>query len=251
MALNTGIAADMKGILLSKSIQKLCSLRCVNKTLQWERDMKLNQIKKLISEMPFQHPGSMKRELTGNSFISKNTLTRNYKFLGMIEADDMFVELHLLDDDLPHVIGTVQAVKPDGEQTNKNIFTLRFKQNLTIKNIPKELDVSKTVQVDNVSVWKTFEGYGIASYAYSRLAEIGFIILSDSTQFTDGRKLWEKMARKAHLNSYKIFLLDDEYGFVERDGEPISYSGTNINAEEIWSSGDDFSKYHTLLVMKT
>jgi len=213
--------------------------------------MKLNQIKKLISEMPFQHTGSMKRELTGNSFISKNTLSRNYKFLGMIEVRLVFVELHILDDERTHIIGTVPSITPDGEESNSTVFTLEFKQKTTLNKIPKSLDSSKIIQVDKVMIDKAYEGYGIASYAYSRLAEIGFIILSDSTQFTDGRKLWEKMARKAHLNSYKIFVLDDEYGFVERDGEPISYSGTNINAEEIWSGDDDFSKYHTLLVMKT
>jgi hypothetical protein len=212
--------------------------------------MELSQIKKILSEMPFQHHGTMKREFVG-SFISTNSLSRNYIPLGIIEADDKSVELHLLNDDRAHVIGTVPVVKPDGEESNSNIFTLNFKDELTISKIPIGLDASKIIQVNSVSVRPRYEGYGIASFAYSRLAEMGFIILSDCSQFTDGRKLWEKMAKKAHLNSYKIFVLDDEFGLVEKDGEPVSYDGTNINADAIWSSDENYSKYHTLLVMKT
>ena len=213
--------------------------------------MKLSQIKNIISEMPFQHHGTMKRELTGKNFISRNTLSRNYKFLGMVEAKIEFVELHILDDERTHVIGTIPAIAPNGDESNTTVFSLEFKQVSTPNKIPKNLDASKIIQVDKVLIDKKYEGYGIASFVYSRLAEIGFIILSDSSQFTDGRKLWEKMAKNAHLNSYKIFVLDDEYGFIEKDGEPISYDGTNINADVIWSSGEDYSKYHTLLVMKT
>ena len=58
------------------------------------------------------------------------------------------------------------------------------------------------------------------------------------------------MAAKAKLRKYKIFVLDDEYGFVEKDGDPVVYDGSNIDDAKIWSSGEDLSKEHILLLMQ-
>lgn len=213
--------------------------------------MKLNEIKQIISEMPFQHTGTLKRDNESKSFISSRSLARNYKQLGMIEViDNEMIELHILNDPKPIVIGTLPSTKPDGEESNSPVFSLRFKDKNTLVKIPKDLKSAKILQVDKVSINKKYEGYGVASYAYAQLVKMKFTLLSDTSQFTDGRKLWEKMVRKAHLNSYEIYILDDEYGFKEKDGKPIMYNGSNVNADEIWSSGEDYSKEHILLLMK-
>lgn len=210
-----------------------------------------SEIKRIINEMPFQHTGEMKRAQFASTFTSDGSLERNYKMLGFIEVESDMVELHILKE-TDKVIGTIKQNKPapDNEPSNRVIFSLRFKNKHTLVKIPKNINQNKIIQVDKVSIDKDFEGYGIASFAYSQLVKTGFIVLSDTSQFTDGRKLWEKMAKKAHLNSYEIYILDDEYGFKEKDGKTIMYNGTNVNADEIWSSGEDYSKEHILLMMK-
>jgi hypothetical protein len=170
--------------------------------------------------------------------------------LGNLEIEDELVEIHILADAHPCVRGTISAQHPDDNgQTNRVIFSLRFKHAHTLVKIPKTVDASRLLQVDKVSIDKDFQGLGIASYAYAQLAKRGFTVLSDTSQFADGKMLWKKMATKAQLRDYKIFVLDDEYGFIEKNGQPISYDGTNIDDAQIWTSGEDYSGAHILLMM--
>ena len=78
----------------------------------------------------------------------------------------------------------------------------------------------------------------------------GIFVLSDTSQFKDGKELWKAMASRANLKDYNIYLLDDEYGFIEQNGSPVVYDGSNIDDAQIWSGGDDVSKEHILLMMK-
>jgi hypothetical protein len=212
--------------------------------------MKLHDLKQILSEMPYEHDGEMKREPFKSSFISDGSLKRNYLMLGFIEALDELIELHVLNDIPPTVLGTISSKKPSGEDSNRAIFSLRFKPKHTLTKIPKEIDSSKIIQVDKVSIDKDFQGFGVASFAYAQLAKRGFIVLSDTSQFKDGKELWKKMASRAHLKDYSVYLLDDEYGFIQKDGEPVVYDGSNIDDAEIWSNSDDVSKEHILLMMK-
>lgn len=200
--------------------------------------------------MPYEHDGEMKREPFKNTFISTQALTRTYANLGAIEIADEYVELHILDADHPRVIGTIKAKKEGGEQSNRVIFSLRFKTAHTLVKVPDSVQELSIVQVDKVSIDREFQSFGIASYAYSLLAKRGFTILSDTSQFMDGKMLWKQMATRAHLNSYKIYVLDDEYGFKEVNGVPIIYDGSNIDDSKIWTAGADMGGQHILLMMK-
>ena len=165
-------------------------------------------------------------------------------------SGDGDAELHILIDDLPCVKGTVKSNHPeDGRSTNRIVFSLRFKPSHTLANTIN-VDDTKIIQVDKVSIDREFGNQGLASFAYSRLAMRGFIILSDNSQFTDGKMLWKKMAERAHLRDYKIYILDDEYGFITKDGKPVVYDSKNIDDAKIWTSGDNFDGFHKLLVMK-
>lgn len=212
--------------------------------------MKVNELLNILNEMPYVHDGKMKREPFKNTFLSDSSLERNYAMLGFVEARDEVVECHILVDDHPNVTGTIKEKHPEGYDSNRVVFSLRFKSKHTIVKIPQKIDQSRILQVDKVSIDKDFEGFGIASFVYAQLAKRGFLVLSDTSQFTDGKMLWKTMATKANLRNYKIFVLDDEYGFIKKDGEPVVYDGSNIDDAKIWSSGEDLSKEHTLLLMQ-
>ncbi len=210
--------------------------------------MNLDLHRKIVQEMPYIHAGSMEREAFWNSFISNTSLVRLYGPLGAIQAGSEYVELHNLKNH-PRVIGTVKAQK-DGEESNRIVFSLRFKVHHTLVNVPPGVDEARVIQVDKVSTERALEGMGIASYAYSELVKLGHVILSDTSQFDEGRRLWVRMATKAHLRNYEIFVLDDEFGFIERDGKPVVYDGSNIDDAEIWTTGEDYSGAYVLLLMK-
>ncbi len=212
--------------------------------------MKVNELLNILNEMPYVHDGKMKREPFKNTFLSDSSLERNYAMLGFIEIEDELVDLHILKDDPPCVKGTIKAKKTDGEDSNRVIFALRFKQKHTLVKIPKEVKSEKILQVDKVSIDSTFEGNGLASFVYASLIKRGFQVLSDTSQFTDGKMLWKKMASKAKLRDYKIFVLDDEYGFIQENGEPLQYDGSNIDDSKLWTTGDDLSGEHLLFIMK-
>jgi hypothetical protein len=208
--------------------------------------MKVNQI---LTEMPYNHEGTMKRSF-GMSYTSDTSLQRLYKpLLAEINADGIKVRFYVrIATDA--IIGVIDGFKPDGEKTNELVFILKFKTNNTLIKKPAEL-IGKIMQVDKVAISKDFEGQGIASFIYATLVKEGNIILSDTSQFDDGKMLWKKMARKAGVSDYAVYILDDEYGFeLGPDKKPLAYTSTNIDDAKIWSAGADVSKEHVLLVMK-
>ncbi len=192
-----------------------------------------------MPRLPFKH-----------TFISDDALARLYTVLGTVQAHDQEVSIHLLKTKTS-VIGTVtSAADRDGLPSNRCVFSLMFKDAHTLIRPPTGIDEAKILQVDRVSVDSDLENIGIASFAYSALAKLGYVVLSDSTQFSDGKRLWKRMAAKAHLRDYKVFVLDDLFGFKrDRNGRPIEYDGRNIDEADIWSRGQDYSKYHVLLMM--
>jgi hypothetical protein len=209
--------------------------------------MKLHQT--ILAEMPYEIEGEMERAPFKNSFISDNSLERLYTPLGTVQVRNEDVSLYLIKGKTS-VLGSIRATK-DGEPSNRLVFSLMFKEKHTLIRVPIHIDEAKILQVDKVSTDPDYEGQGIASYAYSTLAERGHIVLSDVTQFQDGKQLWKRMATKAHLRKYKIFILDDLFGVRKENGKPVEYDGSNIDDAKIWSKGEDYSKYHVLLMMTT
>jgi hypothetical protein len=208
--------------------------------------MKLHR--RVLMEAPYEISGSMKRE-PFSSFTSDTSLGRLYTPLGSMKTGGQEITLSLRNT-MQGAIGTVKGDKPTGEPSNRIIFILDFKKRHTLENVPDGIDEGKILQVKSVAVDPELEGVGIASFAYSSLAKRGHVVLSDTSQFADGKALWKRMAARAHLHEYRIFVLDDEYGFKERDGEPISYDGQNIDDAEIWTRGKDLAGSHVLLAMK-
>lgn len=203
-------------------------------------------LKQILKETPYTHDGVLKRKNMG--FISNTSLSRLYTLIGKIDTPKGEVSIHMLNSS-PSIIGTVKDIK-EGEESNSGCFSLNFKKVHTLEVILPGIKKSKILQIDKAIVKKDYEGYGIASFTYSSLVKLGYTILSDTTQFNDGKQLWKRMATKAHLRDYVVYILDDTYEFYKKDGKIVKYDGSNIDDAEIWSKGEDYSKYHVLLVMK-
>jgi len=211
------------------------------------------KIKEVLLEMPYHHPGSMKKPDFTTSFTSSSSLERLYEKMLCEKHASVGTDVKFfLNKAHSKVIGVVDGVKPKtNEKTNQIIFSLQFKDKHTLVKIPNEFGTKKILQVNSVSIHGDYEGEGIASFVYASLVAAGYLVLSDTSQFDDGKMLWKKMAREAHAESYTIFVLDDEYGFqVDKSGVPIRYDAKNIDDAKIWTAGLDQSGEHILLAMK-
>jgi len=215
------------------------------------------KILKLL-EMPYEIEGSMPknepeqketgRELDGRiSTISDFTLERTYEKIGSFlpnSIDTNLVSFHYN----PHskmLIGTVKAlVKVNSKKTevrNKPILTLNFKFETTLEcKIPEFLNRT-ILQVNRVRTSEGFQGLGIATSAYIKLAKSGYVILSDSTQFSDGKHLWKKIIDESEIQKYHIDIIDVEKGIIGQYDD--------LADDRIWTSGYDFSGERILLAL--
>ena len=165
----------------------------------------------ILSETPYVHDGDYKAPegMEKETFISDRSLAREQKHLGFEVFDAMRVDFYLMD--LIKVIGVVKKKKEKTqEMSNLIVFSLRFKQTKTIVNYPEGINRNDVLQVDSVYVSRALKGRGIASFVYSMLVEQGFIVVSDTSQFSDGKELWKKISREAKFNDYVIHIIDDE-----------------------------------------
>ena len=199
--------------------------------------------------MPYMHDGDLQRDDFHSTFISTSAIKREYTLIGLYEIEDTMVELFLLKA-TPKVIGCIPVANKDGESSNRVIFALHFKQKNTLVTTPAFIH-GHILQVDKVSIAHEYGNYGIASFVYAQLAKHGFAVLSDTSQFAPGAALWQKLAKRAHLTNYNIYVLDDEYGFIkDAKGDPVVYNGSNISSAKIWTNGGDFDGQNKLLLMQ-
>lgn len=211
--------------------------------------------KEILGETPYHHEGdyAQPREVAKMQFVSDSTLSRGYDKIGEFNTSAVGeVSIYLLKQG-SSVLGTIKSEKQIGDtavNSNRVVFFLRFKQFPTIVNYPIGITKNTVKQVDSAYVSSEFRGFGIASFVYSLMIANGYVVVSDSAQFTDGKELWKKMAKEAHAESYKIYIID-ENGFLKDDsGEPIVYDGSNIDDAKIWTGGLDMSGEHILLMLK-
>lgn len=206
----------------------------------------------ILSETPYVHDGDYKAPegMDKKTYHSDGALSRQYEHLGFEVFDAERVDFYLQDD--LRLVGVIKEKKEKTqEMSNLIVFSLRFKSYKTIVNYPDGIDTEKVLQVDSVYTRPEFRTFGIASYVYTLLVEQGFIVVSDTSQFTDGKQLWKKISREAKFNDYVIHIIDDEKGFVkDKSGKVIAYDSSNIDDAKIWTSGMNFDGEHILLMMK-
>lgn len=212
------------------------------------------KIEEIMTESPYHTSGELihQMEYSDSHYMSDGSLNRLYDNIGSAELAGNIVSFYLLKNKRTILRGATKSKKKLGDQlldSNKIIFVLEFKSEPSIINYPVGISANDILQVDSVAVLSEFKGSGIASYAYGLLISTGFVVVSDRDQFTDGKELWKKMAREAHVQNYKIYLINDTSGFITDDkGNPIIYDGSNIDDSDIWSSGINHSGEHILLL---
>lgn len=206
----------------------------------------------ILGEAPYLHDGeySPPPGMEKETYHSDNTLSRVYDHLFFEVFDGVRVDFYI--QDKLRLVGTIKKKKQKTqEDSNLIVFSLRFKEHQTIVNYPEGISKDKVLQVDSVYTRSEFREFGMASLVYATLVEKGFIIVSDSAQFNDGKQLWKKISREAKFNDYVIHIIDDEEGFLkDKNGKVISYDSSNIDDAKIWSSGMSFHGEHILLMMK-
>ena len=204
------------------------------------------------SPPPYLHDGeySAPEELEKPTYYSDSSLSRMFIYLCDEIFENIKVSFYMLDN--LKVVGVIPEKKEKTqEKSNQIVFSLRFKTYKTIINYPDDIDKSKVLQVDSVFTSKIVRGTGIASFVYAMLVERGFIVVSDTSQFEDGKQLWKKISKEAHFNDYVIHIIDDENGFVkDKSGKIIAYDSSNIDDAKIWSGGLNLEGEHILLMMK-
>ena len=207
-----------------------------------------------LFEEPYEHTSGHHRDDQVEKYgqMSDDALKRDNIFLGTVDSrHGEKIRIYALKEPKYAVIrGLIDGHDELGRKTNFVVFALRFKKKVQAI-LPPSLDINSCFQVNSVFISPEFRNEGISSTVYRYLTSKGLVIISDNTQFTDGKELWKKLVRDTALGEYKIFILDDEYGFEkDENGDPIEYDGSNIKDSKIWTSGDDLSGYNKLLVMK-
>ena len=206
----------------------------------------------ILGEAPYLHDGEYKapQGMDKKTYHSDGALQRQYVHLGFEVFNAERIDFYLQDE--LRLVGVIKDKKEKTqEMSNLIVFSLRFKTFKTIVNYPSDIDKHKVLQVDSVYTRPEFRTFGIASYVYMLLVEKGYIVVSDSGQFDDGKQLWKKISREAKFNDYVIHIIDDEEGFLkDKSGKVISYDSSNIDDAKIWSSGMNFDGEHILLMMK-
>lgn len=208
-----------------------------------------------LLEMPYEISGSMPKNSdeqetdTKLTTISDFTLNRGYtkigSFLPAISGRGL-VSFHMENTD-HFVIGTVKVLvrinRSKTEVRNKSIFNLSFKASTTLECDIPDFKNRKILQVNRVRTAAENQGLGIAVAAYVNLAKSGFVVLSDSTQFTDGKMLWKSIINIAELKHYKIAIINVETGIIG------SYD--DIDESKIWTTEQDYSGERILLALYT
>lgn len=179
--------------------------------------------------------------------LSDYTLSRGYDklgtFLPAVEGRGLVTFFAEKTDHM--VIGTVKVLvrvgKNKTEVRNKAIFNLSFKRVNTLECEIPEFKNRKLLQVNRVRTSTEHQGLGIAVAAYISLAKHGFVVLSDSTQFSDGKHLWKSIIQLAELKNYHIAVVDVEHGIIGVYDD--------IDDSKIWTTDQDYSGERILLAL--
>lgn len=214
------------------------------------------KLKELLEMAPYHAKGENPPEHWKKSLdisISKSALERDYSFLSSLDINPAIDDAEILHFYMLNEGRTIHGgyfiIDEIGEERLKIVFVLTFKANNTLKAYPKDINKKLLLQVSKVNTNSQFGRIGIASFVYQSLIQKGFIILSDTVQLDGGKALWQKMSKYSQIKDYKIRIIDDETGYLKRNGKILEYDGSNISDDEIWTTEMNFDGEHTLLIM--
>lgn len=208
-----------------------------------------------LSELLGEAPDFISRELpvTDNEFryrfYSDDTIQREFLILAKNNVDGQTI-LTLIKKDYSFAVIGERASRPsDNVKGIKLIGHLDFKSTVDWEYWPKEAYVvdQRILQVDGVQVLNAEKMRGFAKLLYESIVDAGYVLVSDTTQYIGGRKLWEKLATSSKHN---VLLVKNGHLILD-DNHPLVYNGTNYPADVIWKepAGINDSAKHLLLVL--
>lgn len=201
----------------------------------------------MLCEMPYIIDGDHYHTIGYQDvFMSTKAITRTFKPLNLKIAGAMFFR-HV---EINQVIGVIPEKKITGEDSNKIIFELSFKREITLKKRPQELGTS-VIQVSSAFTDKAYRNRAIAAQAYRALIDEGFVVLSDCDQFIPGKNLWERLSKDAKHYGLQVNIINIHGEFMRDDSLAIvDFDGTNIPEDDIWSNNIHESRDQILLVLR-
>jgi len=206
---------------------------------------------KTLLEMPYHFGAPVTKKKFKRSYLSLTSAKRIYDELVTVTIRGKDVTCFILKERPTVILGCIRSIKPTTkEECYETIFHLYLKKKTTLVKIPDEIKKKNVLQVDYVETDSDFEGSGLASIVYYKLADLDYVVVSDTSQFDGGEKLWKKLSKEAGFQNCQVHIMDDEYGIKkDKKGVPISYSGSNLPHGEIWTYDADLSGEHILLLL--
>lgn len=194
------------------------------------------KLQDLITEMPWHkeedlNVGGIPEELA--SFDLKQ-FQQHFDILVNRAVGDQQILVGLARDESKCVAG---LVKGDRVSTR---CVLEF-QGITFNN---PID-APSLQVDLVQAEANEQGTGFGYEIYKALLNAGYALYSDAVQYNGGRKLWEKIIRKAGQHGHYVMVVRDGEIMKDKDGQPIKFNGANIPLDQVWGGKE---RQDTLLV---
>jgi hypothetical protein len=194
-----------------------------------------------LTEMPSYIDREMISVHDTPAFYSETTIK---DLFNIVETSGEYVVL-LRKDMARAIIGKV-SIRSDGVNGVIPFGYIDFKQTPDLSWTYNIRSVRKCLQVNGAELSTLEKKQGLGSFAYVSLAKAGYTIISDTTHYLGGRKLWDKLARTASVNGTRVMVADN--GSIVCD----TYDGTNYPQNRIWgpiTSGPENSRRHILLIL--
>lgn len=117
---------------------------------------------------------------------------------------------------------------------------------LELQDVQFDHDIAgPCLQVDLVQANGNEQGTGFGYEIYKAILSAGYALFSDYVQYNGGRKLWEKIIRRAGQDGHYVLVCRDGHIMKDAEGKPIKFNGANIPVEQVWGGRD---RQDTLLV---
>jgi len=200
---------------------------------------------KLIEMAPYVDPKPMSRDslrkypVDPDGTISISAIERSYSvFDAGIIIPGLATIILFISNNKNYIIGI------DNRELDKDRAKVMFRLDLNTKfKIP---GFSNPIQIDEIVIDEKYESYGVAKAVYTRLANIGYSVVSDNTQHEPAVGLWKSLAKNPNTT---VYVVDVHRGPLMSDDKMISYDGENIRDNQIWTTGGNYNGLEIVLVL--
>lgn len=175
---------------------------------------------------------------TDSPFYSEETLAANHEFIHTgTTADGIKYWCVMRKDGHSAAIGT-PGQRADGKWGMRILGTVEFKQLQLSGKLPIQLKSNvKHVGLVHIGVPTQRQGWGMR--LYTALADAGYSVISDNTQYIGGQSLWKRIAAETMSGRYKVYVIKNGEIVTDSNGIPVEYNSHNIDDSDLWSENTD------------